>query len=282
MIPWSAAVSIFRDREVFERNCQCSEALRFATTLHIKEGVESVARAYNAAIDESSDDILAFVHPDVYLPAPWAGALQDSLKWLETHDPNWGVLGLVGCNRSGGIVGFAYSTGWGRFIGCPFDVPTPVRTVDEFVFIIRKSSGIRFDEALPGAQSQLCATDVCLQAEQRGLSVYAVPCFSFHNSNGWSSLPHGFWKPYLYMRKKWWNALPIHVPYARLTKLCLPMIRNSVRYQMGGGRRGFRKETRVGAAMNLRAAERDLGPIDPCSWADSDGCEPEEMAQASA
>jgi len=154
------------------------------------------------------------------------------------------VAGMGGYTRNGSGRGFAYSTGIGGFIGVPFSEPCEVRTLDEFVFALRRSSGLTFDEKIPGAQSQLCTTDLCLQAERRGLRSYALTCFGLHNSNRWSDLPLNFWKCYLYIRKKWRDVLPVDVPDTRLTASWLPMIKNTVRGLLRL-RRGHRVVTRV-------------------------------------
>jgi hypothetical protein len=244
MKPWTLVVSTHRDEQVLEANLLRSPALAQAQQVIIKRGFKTVSAAYNSALGEASTDVVAFTHPDVYLPAPWVADLQRSLAWLDEHDPTWAVLGLVGSRTDGTVAGFTYSVGRGSFLGSPPSSPVRVRTVDEFVFVIRRSAGLAFDESLPGAQSQLCTPDICLDAERRGMSVYVVPAFALHNSNGWPYLPLSFWKPYLYIRRKWRLVLPIYVPYAKITPWCLPMIRNSVR-AVRGSKRGHRSRSRV-------------------------------------
>lgn len=243
-VPWSACVSVYGDGHVLDANLLPSPALKQAARVIVQEGFAKVVRAYNEALEESPSDVVVFLHPDVYLPGCWADQLQASLAWLEANDPEWGVLGLVGSNSSGELVGATYSSGRAGVIGKPLSSPRPARTVDEFVFIVRRSSGLRFDEALPGDQGQLCATDICLQAASRGLGVHVIPAFAMHNSNGWRSLPLGFWKPYLYIRKKWKSELPIRLPYANITRSTMPMVKNSIR-RVFQGRNGYRVGSRV-------------------------------------
>lgn len=249
-VSWTVASSVFRDEAVLGANLMRSPALPSSHQVLIQRGHSTVSAAYNQALRDAQSDLVVFTHPDVYLPATFSSCLAAAVEWLDKHDPAWAVLGLVGsrCDRS--IAGFTYSVGLGSFVGKPLDVPERVRTVDEFVFAVRKSSGLSFDEALPGAQSQLCAADICLEAERRGRGVYVIPAFVLHNSNGWSYLPLGFWKPYLYMRRKWSAALPIYVPYARITRWCLPMIRNSIR-ALRGGKKGHRSRSRVDDVESL-------------------------------
>ncbi len=244
-IPWSIAISIYGDEKVMETNLAKSPSLAPASQVLVQPGFDKVVTAYNDALDKCQSDVLVFAHPDVYLPSPWAGQLQTALHWLQENDPDWAVLGLFGCDSRGSGVGFTYSVGLGRFVGTPLAYPVPARTVDEFVFVVRKSSGLRFDENLPGPQSQLCAPDICLQAERQGMSVYIIPAFALHNSNGWSILPLKFWKPYLFVRKKWVSELPVRLPYAHITKWCTPLLKNTARSWLKYRKSGYRTNSRV-------------------------------------
>jgi len=228
-VNWSVVVAVYNDEAVLNSTLLRSPALQSATRVFYQKGFVTVAKAYNAAIRESAEDILVFLHPDVYLPAGWPDALRKSLDWLQENDPTWGVSGLLGVTQGGSIRGFTYSTGRGGFIGVPFAEPCEVRTLDEFVLILRRSSGLCFDERLPSVQNQLSATDLCLEARSRGMASYVLPCFALHNSNRWRNLPIGFWRCYLYMRQKWRAVLPIDLPYAKITASCLPMIKSTIR-----------------------------------------------------
>jgi len=225
---WSLVVAVHNDEDVLNSTLFQSQVAKGKHRVLCQRNYPSVASAYNAALRDCPDDILVFAHSDVYLPPGWCAAFERSLDWLHRNDPQWGVLGLFGVSRDGSGRGFVYSTGMGRFFGVPFAEPCEVRTLDEFVVIVRRSSGLTFDERIPGAQSQLCATDLCLEAEHRKLRSYVLPCFALHNSNRWNYLPLGFWKCYLYMRNKWHAALPVQAPYTNITIGCLPMIRNTL------------------------------------------------------
>jgi hypothetical protein len=97
-----------------------------------------------------------------------------------------------------------------------------VRSLDEAVLIVRKSSGVRFDESLPGFH--MYGTDICQEANRRGMKAYAISSFCIHNTNGYNMLPWDFWKCYLIMRRKWRRQLPITTPCAKITFWCRPMI----------------------------------------------------------
>ena len=242
---WSIVVAVHHDEAVLNSTLLQSAVVKGGHPVLCQRGYPSVAKAYNAALRDCSHNILVFAHPDVYLPAGWCVAFDRSLDWLSRNDPEWGVVGLFGVTRDGSARGFTFSTGVGGFIGVPFTEPCQVRTLDEFVFAVRRSTGFTFDERIPGAQSQLCATDLCLEAEREGLRSYVLPCFSLHNSNRWSYMPLGFWKCYLYMRNKWRAVLPVHAPYTRITSGCLPMVRNAMASILRPNPREHRVDTRV-------------------------------------
>jgi hypothetical protein len=245
VMSYTIVVSVHKDETVLESTLLRSPAIKRANQLICQRGFPTVAAAYNAAIRESREDCIVFVHPDVYLPIQWHDALERSLDWLQVNDPAWGVLGLYGVARNGSRHGFLFSTGIGRFLGVPFTTPRQVRTVDEFVFIIRRSSGLTLDEGLPAAQNHLAASDMCMEAERRHMRSYVLPCFAIHNSNRWSYLPLNFWETYLYFRKKWRASLPIEAPYTKITAGCAPMLSSMVRGLLRSRSENLRGTTRV-------------------------------------
>ena len=223
---YTIVVSVYKDEAVLEETLLGSPAIERASQVMVQRGFDSVALAYNAAMRESDDDCMVFVHPDVYLPRNWHDAFERSIEWLEVNDPEWGLLGLYGVAADGTRHGFIFSTGMGSFLGVPFATPKEIRTVDEFLFVLRRSSGLTFDEKLPTAQNHLAASDICMEAERRQMHSYVLPCFAVHNSNRWSFLPLNFWKSYLYIRRKWSESLPIEAPYTKVTRGCGPMFKS--------------------------------------------------------
>ena len=189
-----------------------------------QRGYSSAAAAYNEALGRSTGEVVIFAHQDVYFPEGWLAQLEIALHWLAKHDPEWGVLGVYGVEAGSRPAGWTYSTGLGRVLGGPFPEPLPVRTLDEVVLIVRRSSGLKFDEGVKGFH--MYGTDVCLEAERRGLGVYVISAFAIHNSNGIGQLPSAFWQTYLYVRSKWWAQLPVAAPCARVTRSPLPMLRS--------------------------------------------------------
>lgn len=181
----------------------------------VQKGYKSAAKAYNAAIDKAESEILIFVHQDIILPKQWIDNLDASLAYLEKIDPAWGVLGCHGETKEGEGRGYLYCAGNGRYILEPFDKPEKVQTLDEIVLIIRKSSGLRFDESLP--YFHLYGTDICMTAYEKGMNCYAIPAFCLHNSNKTVIFPNEFFECCNYIRKKWTNYLPIYTPCVKIT-----------------------------------------------------------------
>jgi hypothetical protein len=186
-------------------------------------GYSSAASAYNAGIARAKGEYLVFVHQDVYLAEGWACKLKQTLDFLAWQDPNWGVLGMWGMSPAGVGVGYLYCVAGIRLLGESFHGCREVKSLDEVLLIIRKSSGLHFDEIMGGFH--MYGADICLEAERCGMKSYAFSAFGIHNSNGYGMLPWQFWKSYFLMRRKWINRLPITTPCAEITFWCWPMIR---------------------------------------------------------
>lgn len=180
----------------------------------IQEGYPAASKAYNDAIDKSVNDLIVFAHQDIIFPEAWLGQLEEALRYLETHDPNWGVLGCYGETQNEGAHGYVYSPGPG-FVGKPFNCPEPVQTLDEIVLIFRKSSGLRFDNTLP--HFHMYGTDICMRAAQAGRKNYAIPALCVHNSMYYLVLPKEFYECCRHIHRTWKSQLPIQTPCVRIT-----------------------------------------------------------------
>lgn len=209
-------------RDVLENNFLASPCLRMPHSHQIilQEGYSSAAKAYNEAIDRSANDLIIFIHQDMILPEPWLSQLWAALDLLEREDPNWGVLGCGGTARDGSGRGHLYSLGVGM-LGEPFERPAEVRVLDEIVLMLRKSSGLRFDAALP--HFHLYGTDICLRAESLGKKNYVIPAFSVHNTHYGLILPNEFYQCCRHIRRVWHDSLPVQTPCIRITKFNVPI-----------------------------------------------------------
>jgi len=212
------------NREVFENNFLASPCLRGPCNhqILVQKNFNSAAKAYNDAIEKSSNDLIVFCHQDIYLPEAWPSDLSRALGHLELHDPNWGVLGCSGMTVNGRHWRYLYSSGL-AISGEPFTHPQPVQTLDEIVLILRKSSGLRFDEELP--HFHMYGTDICLRASQRGMKNYTISAFYIHNTHQALVLPEEFYVCCKHVKRVWRDYLPIQTTCVRVTRFNLPLYR---------------------------------------------------------
>jgi glycosyltransferase involved in cell wall biosynthesis len=210
------------------RSCLLSSPDARSAAIILQKGYASAARAYNDGLEKAGTDLVVLAHQDVYFPPGWLDSLKNTLELLAIRDPEWGVLGVWGGIDDDGSPGYMYWTGVNGAAGKPFPGVREVRSLDEVVLILRKSSGLRFDERLSGYH--FYGTDICLEANRRGRKCYIFSGFCVHNTNVYDMLPLDFWRGYLFMRKKWAADLPIHAPCIEITRSCWPMVRwNAVR-----------------------------------------------------
>lgn len=198
------------DKKLTNSNFMASPLLLNDKNYEIKLmwGYNSASEAYNIAIKEAKNDLIIFSHQDVLLPKNWDLSLLESINYLKENSLNWGVLGCYGVTSQGLKKGFIYCNANGGYIGEPFMAPQPVQTLDEINLIIRKSSGLRFDEKLKGYH--LYGTDICLAAKEEGLNAYVIPALCLHNSTQTLIYPKEFFECCDYIRIKWPKYIPIH------------------------------------------------------------------------
>jgi hypothetical protein len=248
MMPSVGIVAAVNDETVLNENLERSPSITNGTVpLLALRKQPSASRAYNMGLDATSHEIVVFAHQDVYLPAPWLDNLLDAIASLERHQAHWGVVGLFGVTATGQAVGHVWSSGIGRELGKAFAEPAAVVSIDEMVIVLRRASGLRFDEALPGFH--LYATDLCLAARTAGAGVYVVHAPAVHNSVPVRTLRGDYLDAYRYLKNKWAYMLPIRTPIAPIT-----------RYELGFWRAEWRRlRTRI--ANSRRPMERRDAPL---------------------
>ncbi len=220
----STIVVACNDDRVLHQNLLRSPSVRDGRyQLILKRGYASAALAYNSALDDARDDLVIFVHQDIYLPVRWFSDLQRAIDHLKRQQLPWGVLGCFG-SRAGaaGGLGRVYTRGMGQH-GRRLDGPTPVETLDEIVLVIRRSSGLRFDEQLP--HYHLYGPDLCLAARERGLPSYAFQGYCIHNTQQLLALPPQYYDCYWYVRRKWAHRLPIYTSCMTISALNVELYR---------------------------------------------------------
>lgn len=204
------------NRQTLEANLLASPCFRAGHPhqILIQEGYSSASKAYNDAIEKSRNDLIVFAHQDIIFPEGWLGQFEAALRYLDVKDPRWGVLGCYGQTRDEGAHGYVYSPGPG-FVGEPFEHPSEIQTLDEIVLILRKSSGLRFDDTLP--HFHMYGTDICMRAAELGRKSYAIPALCVHNTLYYLVLPKEFYTCYNHVRNTWKAHLPIQTPCIRIT-----------------------------------------------------------------
>jgi hypothetical protein len=215
------------DKHVFESNFLASPCLSGAHShqIIVQEGFSSASTAYNDAIDRSTNDLIVFSHQDIIFPDFWLLDLQRAMDSLQQTDPQWGVLGCYGETLDDGGRGYIYSGGLG-IMGKPMERPAPVQTLDEIVLILRKSSGLRFDESLP--HFHFYGADICMAAAARGLKSYAISAFCIHNTQQNFILPKEFYESYRHVKRRWKDSLPIRTTCVTMTRFDIHMYRKRI------------------------------------------------------
>lgn len=207
-----------------------------SVVLNTYEGFSSAARAYNRALDEAKTDVVVLVHQDVYLPAGFLAGLSAALLDLAARDPDWAVVGVIGLTEGEEVVGQTWSSGLRQLVGQQVSEPTAVITLDEVLLVVRRSSGVRFDENMPGFH--LYAADVVLSASIMNLSSYVLHLPIIHHSRPVIYLDAGYRRAYRFMQGKWRARLPVPNLICPITRSNLPLIFRDARLRwINRGRR---------------------------------------------
>jgi len=166
-------------------------------------GQYSVPSAYNYALKNIDVDLFVFVHQDVIFPSGWFASLAEQIKQVERIDKEWGVLGIMGVRKNGWYAGHILDPHTRCKKG---RLPSQVVTLDEVCLIIRKSSGLSFDEGTGGYH--FYGADLCLQAQKRGMKCYAIDASMSHLSGG--KVDESFYTIFQQYREKWsqWDTCP--------------------------------------------------------------------------
>lgn len=226
-----AVAAAVNDRAVLDQCLASSPDIKAgAIALRTYEGYSSASIAYNKALEECDAEILIFAHQDVYLPSQFAAKVDKALGELDRVQPEWAVAGVVGVDSDDALHGRSWSTGLRAVIGSNSSLPAPVETLDEMVLILRTSSGLRFDEQLPGFH--LYAADIIQMAASAGRSTWVIDAPAIHHSRPVLSLGGSYTEAWRYMRRKWRDRLPIPNLVCPLTRSRWTLWRNHLRIRL--------------------------------------------------
>jgi hypothetical protein len=165
----------------------------------------SVAEVYNAAIERAENDLVVFLHQDVYLPGGWPALFQAKFKEAEEK---FGTVDVAG------VYGVTEEARYGRimFHGTPLrepgELPAKVRALDELLLALPRRTSLRFDPALG---FHLYGADIAMQA--RTAVVLDAEC---HHNSGTRTPPSAFYASQAIFREKWRKDLPICTPCAMI------------------------------------------------------------------
>jgi hypothetical protein len=193
-------------------------------------GHANAGAAYNAALAHAQAEFLAFVHQDVYLPAGWDLRLRTAIEQLENMQAPWAVLGVWGITNAGQFCGNAWCTG-GNHHHAGLPGLHEVASIDEIVIVLKRSTGLRFDQDLPGYH--LYATDIVLEARRRGLKSLVFDGPVIHNSRANPQpLDRHYWAAYRYMQRKWAAQLPLPTCVVPVTRSAWPLWKQWTRNEL--------------------------------------------------
>lgn len=216
-------IAAINDRSILARDLMSSPMIvDKKVPIFTIEGAPSAALAYNQAIDEVNNGYLIFAHQDVYFPDGWEIALAKAIKTLEVSNPNWAVLAPFGISETTRRhVGQVWSTSLGGVIGEPIQAFEEVTSVDELVIVLKKQTGLRFDEGLPNFH--MYGTDIVQEALKSNRGAFAAHLPVVHNDKFHKKLGHDFTQSYRFVSKKWSTYLPIRTPVVEVTQYGFPL-----------------------------------------------------------
>ncbi len=146
-------------------------------------GYRSISHLYDDAARGARNDLVFFLHQDLYLPHGWEARLFEALAEIERLDPRWGVLGAVGAvamEIQKPLEPKELRGHWCDPHGYHRHGPLPaeVEALDEQWLGLRQSRGLSFDPDLPGFHCY--GIDLSLAAREAGLKSHAIDAFVWH------------------------------------------------------------------------------------------------------
>lgn len=210
------------DGEVLASNLLTSSLLSDGDVQHLfVESAQSASEAYNTVLRKAISPYIILAHQDVYLPGEFKTQLSAAICAVEETSKDWAVLGVVGIDSSYTLRGRVWSNGLQREVGTRVERLTAVESIDELLIIIRRDSGLCFDEGLPGFH--LYGTDIVLTALESGLSAYVFDGPVIHNSLPVRCLKSDYKAAYCYMQQKWRHRLPLKSLVTPITRTLWPL-----------------------------------------------------------
>ena len=175
-----AFLSLVNDRAQFT-DCQASLraiAEPFPEWLMVEPNQHgwNAAQGLNHGLERLAADWVVCIHQDVQFPPEFWRKLTTALRSLPS---DVAVAGIVGCEKNGTYRGHIHDPNGHCFWG---GMPHDVAALDEVVIAVRKSSGLRFCEDVPGFHCY--GADFCYTAVEKGHRVVVIDAPLVHLSTG--------------------------------------------------------------------------------------------------
>jgi len=227
MIGAIGVVVASNDEACLARNLLASEMIAGqGVVVHVERGAPSAAIAYNRGLDATTAPIVIFAHQDVYFPRGWEMRLARAIAAVEAIDPDWALMAPFGmAEDTAAYRGDVWTTSLSRRVGEPARTPVMAQSFDELVIVLRRASGVRFDEGLP--LYHLYGTDIVQTARAAGKGAWVADLPVVHNDGFHDRLRADFTAGYDYVRRKWRARLPLRTSVLWITwhGLSLPLHR---------------------------------------------------------
>lgn len=151
--------------------------------LYVDNSSANYADAYtgiNMFLSHAKGQYIILCHQDILMNKDNMEDLDQLLTELQQKDENWAICGNAGAAGPNHVI---------YHISYPNDIfkhkgefPTKVSALDENFLVVKKSAMLAQSNNLSGFH--LYATDLCLNAEMRGFSAYAIAFNLTHKSYG--------------------------------------------------------------------------------------------------
>jgi hypothetical protein len=202
---------------------ECNRDLKFQ--IIPQRGFKNGSAAFNDGLDRAENDLIVCCHQDVILPVMWADWVSSQVRELERQGVPLGVVGCMGSDFEGTLVGHVYHRDRQMLEHEP--LPARVQTLDELLIAFRKSSGMRFDANLP--QFFGYAPDLCMEAHMRGLQNFALNAPCIHETADRRLARRDIYPTWSFLQNKWKKFLPVHTPTVSIDGRRWPYVKDMIK-----------------------------------------------------
>jgi hypothetical protein len=197
--------------DILEINLLTSKVIQDRCCYVVAENPSNIPSELNMMINSMQsngmgDHIFIFAHHDVVLPDSFVDDLDYAISKV---GKDWGVMGVAGVRfkHPRGRIELGRIIDRGQEWGVGITEPIRVQTLDELLLVVNPASGLCFD---PQFDFDFYGADICMQAQEKGLAVYAFHSVVHHNSERKiGGRTPGFFDCQEKFRNKWNKYLPI-------------------------------------------------------------------------